>query len=460
MTFVLNEKKKIAIVGLGISGLSLAKNLKKYDLELICWDDNPQKRLLAKKVGLNLSKVQKIDYDKIDYLILSPGIPHYGSGQHLCAKLAKDSKCKIISEIEFLKFLKTKVTLIGVTGTNGKTTTTKCLEHILNNNNIRSYACGNVGHPYTEINIKKNDTLILEASSFQLERTIDLKFDISILLNISEDHLERHLNMDNYIKAKLKIFRNQKINDAAIICIDDRICNLIAKEFKSKFLSNLIKISIKQTIEDGIFIKEIRKKKFIINNIDNSKLKIPDAYTNNHVGGHNLQNLLATYACCNILKISNESFLAGLDKFKGLEHRLELFAKYKNICFYNDSKATNYQSAKVAISNIPNIFWILGGRAKKNGILGIEENLTNVKKAFTFGESSEIFFNYLRKFVKAKKFNTLENALNEAFNSAKKSNKKINILLSPACSSFDQFDNFEARGKYFKQIVFKLINDN
>ena len=460
MSFIFKKRRKIVIVGLGVSGLSLAKQLQKYDLIVNCWDDDIEKRTSGKEVGLNITDIKKINFEKVDYLILSPGIPHYGPKQHLSSKLAQNSKCKIVSEIELLKYLKNEITLIGITGTNGKTTTASCLEHVLKKNNFNSYACGNIGLPFTEINIKKNDTIILEASSFQLERIIELRFNISILLNISEDHLDRHQSIENYAKAKMKIFESQKKADIAIICIDDQICKSISNKFKKKFSCKLIIISATQKIKNGIYLETNNDKKYIINKIKGSKLKIPISYTKHLVGFHNLQNLLAVYACCMFLKMSNTEFLNGLKTFRGLEHRLEFFAKYKNISFYNDSKATNYESAKIAITNISNIFWLVGGRLKKNNIHGIEKKLNNVKKVFTFGESSTFFFNYLEKFIDTEKFNDLENAIKKAFILAKKSSSKINILLSPACSSFDQFKNFEERGAYFKNIVSRLIDND
>ena len=459
MIFNFTEKKKIIIVGLGVSGKSLANSLKKNKVTFFCWDDDKKIRVKATKDGMPVCEIRKINFNKIDFLVLSPGISHIGKEQHFSVKLANKTKCKIISDIEFIYYLKNKIMLFGITGTNGKSTTTRFLEHILKRSGLNAHACGNIGLPFTEIDIQKNSSLILESSSYQLERISKLKFNIAVLLNISEDHIERHKSIKNYISAKLNIFKNQCKNDTAILSIDDIYCQKISLNFHKNYKSNLIKISTKVKIDDGIFISHSNGKTIIINNIEKNSVIIPKFYLKKFCGEHNLQNLLASYACCKVFGLSNKKFLFGLRDFRGLEHRLELFTKYKNINFFNDSKSTNCDSAKTALNSMKNIYWIVGGRSKRSGLTGIENHLKSVEKAFTYGENSIEFFSFLKQFIATERFDNLEEAYKKALFDAKKMNKKINILLSPASASFDQFENFEKRGLFFKKIVKKSLND-
>ena len=460
MNFKTISKKKIYIVGLGVSGISLASRLKKSNLNPICWDDDIKKQSKYKKMGLNIKEPKKVNFKAIDFLVLSSGINHIPPNAHISSILAKKSGCSIISDIELLYYLDSDLFLIGITGTNGKSTTTKCIEHILNNSKFNSFACGNIGKPFSDLILKKKKNyLIVEASSYQLERIKKLKFDISLLLNITSDHLERHKNTQNYVNAKLKIFENQTSNDYAIISVDDNNSVKLSSNFNKKFNSKLIKISTKKELKDGIFLIDLRKNIKIIDNIHKVSFSIRKIELKGLIGIHNFQNILASYTICKILGISEKVFIENIKKFKGLEHRLENFMNYKNISFYNDSKATNTISTCYALSSLKNIYWIVGGRAKSNGLKGIEGSLKFVKKTFIFGEAAKNFSKYLNSYVKTKTFHTMEEAIDESLKLAKKEKIKINILLSPACASFDQFESFEDRGNFFKKIIHKIISN-
>ena len=346
---------------------------------------------------------------------------------------------KITTDLEFLKILQIKNFLIGVTGTNGKSTTTKFIEKSLIYSKSKCIAFGNIGLPFGNIvsNLKKNDILLAEMSSFQLDKIIDLKFNISILLNLSKDHLEWHGGWNQYLDSKLKIFQNQDENCFAIICIDDKHSEKLAKNFNKNFKSKLIKISIKRKLIDGIFLEEKEDKLVIVNNLNKTKIFIEKKRLLFTKAYHNYQNLLANYASCFLLKINNLSFLKSTYKLKNLEHRLELVTKVKNISVFNDSKSTNINAAKNAIKSFQNIYWILGGRKKKEGIDGIQNNLKKVLKAYTFGEAGSEFNKFLKKQnINSKKYNSLKSALENALRDGLKEKVEINILFSPACSSF------------------------
>lgn len=451
-------RKKILLVGLGVSGMSLSKMLLKHKINLVAWDDNKTKREVARKNGIIIKTINEIDFLTIDFLILSPGIQHNGKDAHKSALLAKRNNCKIISDLEIINYIKKKLFLIGITGTNGKSTTTTLISHILSSSMFDVAACGNIGKPFSEIDFKKNvKTLVVEASSYQLERIIKLKFNISILLNLSDDHLERHKNMSNYIDAKLNIFRNHSLQDYAIISIDDEYCKEICNKFERKYKSKLIKISSQYNQNKTISIKSSDHHIYIVDNYDYIEIKIDSRKLKFFSGKHNFQNLLATYACCKIYGVDNYKFLKSLYSYRGLEHRAEKFATFKDIVFYNDSKATNINSSNIILENLSNIYWLVGGRPKQGGLDGLEKNLKNVKKIFTFGEASREFHKKFKKKVNTTCFKSLKDATNSAFKKAIIEKKKINFVLSPACSSFDEFKDFEDRGVFFKKIVKTLI---
>tara|TARA_E500000178_G_C17037867_1_gene764472 strand:+ start:8964 stop:10343 length:1380 start_codon:yes stop_codon:yes gene_type:complete len=448
------QKKTFLIIGLGTSGISIYKFLEKQKIKVLCWDDNEEVRRKANIIRILTTEIKKIDFSRIDFIVLSPGISSHVPNEHEAVKKSKKFNCEIISDLDFINFYKSNYTKIGITGTNGKSTTTSCVTHICNNSNKNSVACGNIGKPFTSLKFeKKIKNLVVEASSFQLERLKYTSFNISVLLNISKDHLERHKSMKNYINAKSQIFKNQKKTDFAIISIDNPHTRKIADNFNKNFKSNLIKVSSKKILINGLSITNTDKNIMINNGIENQSFIIKKSNLKSLDGNHNLENIIATYAVCYLLNISNDNFLKHIASFKGLAHRFERIAKLDKILIFNDSKATNLESTKVALSNLKNIFWILGGRAKTGGITGIEKYLKQVKMGFIFGEAKDIFSRQLKKHIKLEKFQDLKLAFERALTIAKKRDEEINILFSPACSSFDQFKNFEERGDYFKLIV-------
>jgi UDP-N-acetylmuramoylalanine--D-glutamate ligase len=454
------KKKIFFIYGLGISGLSAALFLKKESYSIFCWDDNSKKRTNAKQKKLNIKNYNSLDFSKIDYVITSPIINHRLKDVSPIIQKAKKNKAKIISDLELIEIFKKKNLKIGVTGTNGKSTTTEFIKLSLLSKKQRVIACGNIGLPIGDV-IKKtsdNDILVVEASSFQLDKVDSLKFDISILLNISKDHIDWHGSFKKYKDSKIKIFSNQDKNCFSIICIDDSSCKKIALNFNKKFSSKLIKISTKQKLKDGIYLEYQKEGILIINKLNNEKIFFDYKMIMFTKVKHNFENFLATYAVNFLLKKNETQFKNSLKKLLSLEHRLELVGNLKNIFFYNDSKATNIESSRNALNSFKNIYWILGGRKKLGGLNGIESSLENIQYAFSFGEAGKEFKEFLtKKGIKSICFNKLESVVLAAVKKALKQKGNINIIFSPACSSFDQYKNFEQRGNKFKTLVNGII---
>ena len=449
-------KKSFFIFGLGISGLSAALFLKQQSQSIFCWDDNLKKRINAKQKKLNINNYDSLDFKKIDYVVTSPIINHRLKGSSPIITKAKKNKVKIISDLELIEIFNIKNLKVGVTGTNGKSTTTKFIQSSLLSKKNKIFACGNFGLPIGDVIRKSNanDIFVIEASSFQLDKIFSLKFDISILLNISKDHLDWHGSFNKYINSKMNIFKSQKKDNFSIICIDDSNCKKIAQDFNKRFSSKLIKISTKKEIKDGIYLEFKNQGFFIVNKISNEKIFFNFNTLMFAKVKHNFENFLAAYVVNFLLKKSPKQFKSSLKKIVGLEHRLELLGNYKNIFFYNDSKATNVESSRNAINSFKSIYWILGGRKKVGGLNGIDQSLKNVEYAFSFGESGKEFSEYLsKKGVKSTYYNKLKEVFLIAVEKALKEKKQINLIFSPACSSFDQYKNFEHRGNEFKALV-------
>ena len=450
---------EIFILGMGISGISLAKYLIKKKIPVTCWDDNPEKRKIINSLKIKINNMTPETLKDCKYLVLSPGINHQKKRPDQVVKIARSLDIKIVTDLEFLAILNIKNPLIGVTGTNGKSTTTHFISQILSFNNFRdSKCCGNIGTPFTDLKINKKTLLVVEASSYQLAKIDKLNFDYAFLLNISKDHIEWHGTFRKYIHSKLNIFKNQTKKSFAVICIDDINCRRIAYNFKKNFKSKLILISCKYTENVDIYLKTENNKIKIFNNISKENIEISINKLSFVKAQHNFQNLLAAYVSSFLLNQKTNDFVSSTKNIHTLQHRIEFSGTFKNIDFYNDSKSTNVNSAKTAIKSFKNIFWILGGREKKGGLKGIEKSLGNILKAYVYGECSENFKKFLVKnSIICQEFKTLRESFNQAFKDAIKKKININILLSPACSSFDQFNNFEDRGKEFKQLVSEKI---
>ncbi len=452
--------KNIYIVGLGVSGMSLARALKKTSCKTICWDDDIIIRKKAEKNKIEICSVEDTNFETLDYLVLSPGIKSQGKNTHIAAKKAKKNSVKIISDLEFLSYLEKKKTLIGITGTNGKTTTTLFTKNLISfKEKLKSQMCGNIGIPLDKIDLDKYlGPLVVEISSFQLDRIQNLKFKIAVLLNVSKDHIDWHENMNAYIKAKLNIFRNQTKSSIAIICIDNKICEKIANEFKMNFKSKLITISTDHNKESDVNFRENKYEIEIINNLINKRIIIKKDKIKFTIAKHNYQNLIASYTVFFALGLKHSNFYRAVEKLKNVEHRIEFIGSKRNIKFFNDSKSTNIDSVLTALESLENNLLIIGGREKHGGLKGIEKKKHKIIKAYTFGEAKKNFHNYLKKnSIKSAYFSNLETAFNSAVKDAFKLKKKVNILFSPACSSYDQFTNFSERGKYFKNLFYKQI---
>ena len=403
------------VYGLGLSGLSVINFFTKNKIKNFkVWDDN-QKNTLKKFRTKNLNQTLK----QVDFIVLSPGI------NLIKNKNLSKFKKKIITDIDLFYINNNKSKSIVVTGTNGKSTTCKLLAHLLQKNKLKFSLGGNIGTPILEVKNSKNSYVIIEASSFQLSHSKFICPDYAFFLNLTNDHLDWHGNMNNYLNSKLKIFNLQNKNQFAII----------NKKFTKNFKKNnfLSKLVIPKT-----------------NDYKKIKYKIKNDYLTSNI---NDENMSFIYTFVKLLGIKEKSFINAMQSFQGLSHRFEIFLKKNDFTFINDSKATSFRATQSALSSLKNIYWILGGLPKKGDKIKLFNLKKNIIKCYLIGKN----INFFKKQIKGKiAFSTTKSLKKSIIKILKdiKLQKYTNssILLSPAAASFDQFRNFEKRGEEFKRL--------
>jgi len=408
------------VYGLGLTGLSVIKFFKKNKIKNFkIWDDK-KKKIFKNYAAKNLTQI----LSQVDYIVLSPGISLIKN------KKLRKFKHKIITDIDLFYLTKNKSKTIVVTGTNGKSTTCKLLAHILKKNKFKVSLGGNIGNPILNAGKVENKYVVIEASSFQLSHSNFICPDYAFFLNLTNDHLDWHGSRNNYIESKFKIFRLQTKNDIAIIN------SKLKKNFtRKKFSSRLI----------------IPKKK----DYTKIKSKIINKYL---ISDINDENMSFVFAFAKLLGIKERRLISSINSFKGLPHRFELFLKKNDITFINDSKATSFKSAQLALSSINNIYWILGGQPKIGDKIKLGKLKENIIKCYIIGKNINFFKNQIKGKINFSITRNLSNSIIKILKDIK-IQKKINktILLSPAAASFDQFTNFEKRGEKFKFLCKKYV---
>ena len=418
------SKKSFAVYGLGTTGRSVINYFNKAGFKnYVIWDDN---NVLRKNWDLDEKKKKSFLHllNFVDYIIVSPGV---NPKKTKLKKILLKNKSKIITDLDLFYMINSRIRSIVVTGTNGKSTTCKIMEYLLRKNKINTALGGNIGRPILSLNLKKNPFVIIEASSFQLAYSKFIKPDYALILNITNDHLDWHGSMNNYIASKLKIFSLQTRNNFAFV--NDK--KILKKYKRKKYLAKLI------------FVKPQKYKKI--------KNRIKNNYLNSQA---NEENMSFVFAVSKVLKISEKSFIRSLKSFKGLPHRYEIFLKKNNKIFINDSKATSFQASKFALEGNKNIFWIVGGMPKLGDKFKLGKLKNNIAKSYIIGNYMKIFARHLNGKVNFQLSRTLNNAIISIFKDTKNiTDKKVTILLSPSSASYDQFKNFEERGDRFKKLI-------
>ena len=443
----------ILVLGSGESGVGSALLAKSKGLSVFVSDSsliekNYKELLLKNDIQFEENGHEQANKLNVDYVIKSPGIPETAA----IIKQLNHKQIQIISEIEFAsKF--TDATIIGVTGSNGKTTTTTIIYEILKSENTDVDIAGNIGISFaSKVAASNTKNYVLELSSFQLDGIIDFNPHIAIMTNLSPDHLDRYNNsFENYINSKFNIIKNQSEKDYFIYDLEDVKIVEFIKNNIHKIKSNLLPFSTTKTIDSVTYLED----KNIISIINKNKIIMP---TNNFplIGTHNLKNAMAATTVANLLKIRKETIRKSLEHFQAVEHRLEHVLKINKVNYINDSKATNVNAAYYALDSMQSsTVWIVGGIDKGNKY---EElfSLVNekVKAIICLGkDNKKIFENFENLVEYITEVKSMSEAVKEAYSIAKSNDS---VLLSPACASFDLFKNYEDRGEQFKAEVRKL----
>jgi UDP-N-acetylmuramoylalanine--D-glutamate ligase len=424
-------KKKILIYGFGKSGLSAYKFLKKSN-QIYLYDD---KKMITKNIEI---KKKFLDYKRvikknIDYIIVSPGI---NIDKCKLKKFLKKNSKKINTDLDIFFSIYSQNKNITITGTNGKSTSAQMLYDVLRQQKMDARLVGNIGNPILlEKNITSKTIFVIEASSYQLEYSKLFKSNIAVILNISPDHLERHRTLKNYISAKFRLIKNQTKKDYAILNTKNYY---IKQQVKThKFLSKIVKVN---KIIDPKILKKINNSYFMTDG--------------------NKENLTFIFEIAKVLKLKKENLFRVLNKFRGLKYRQQIVFKSKNLTIINDSKATSFSSSASILKSLSNVYWIVGGLAKKGDKLLLPRSHCKNSKAYIFGKNKIFFINKIKKIMKYESFTSLKFLIEKIFIDIK-NNRNHNhqtILFSPAAASFDVFDNFEERGKYFNNLIRKIFN--
>jgi UDP-N-acetylmuramoylalanine--D-glutamate ligase len=442
------QNSRFAVLGLARSGLATARALQAAGIDYIAWDDDAAKRESASAKGMKIADPLQAKWDA---LVISPGIPHSYPKPHPVAARAKQAHKPVIGDIELLARATTPLgaKFVGITGTNGKSTTTALIGHVLQQAGRKVEVGGNLGPPVLDFAmLRKDEIYVLEMSSYQLELVEHLRFDVAVLLNITPDHLDRHGGMQGYIDAKRRLFNNQAADDAVIIGIDSEPTRQIAEALAKEGRSNIVRIAVGHKIDGGVYaIQGVLHDARDGYSIDLRQiLTLP--------GAHNWQNACAAYAACKALGIKQDEIAKGLGSYPGLAHRQERVAEINGVVYVNDSKATNADATEKALSSYDTIYWIAGGRPKEGGIEPLRAYFPRIAHAFLIGEAADEFAATLKGSVAFTQCGTMDAALKAAHEMAQREKRAhAVVLLSPACASFDQFRDYEARGEAFKAAV-------
>jgi UDP-N-acetylmuramoylalanine--D-glutamate ligase len=455
------ENRTVAVFGLARTGLTAARALLAGGAKVALWDENEAARARAAAEGLPIADFTLDDFSRFDALLLSPGVPLTHPTPHWTVQKAKAAGVEIIGDVEL--FARTvnaaepwkRPKVAAITGTNGKSTTTALLGHILSAAGKDALVGGNIGAGVLGLEAMHGGAVyVLELSSYQLDLTSSLKADAAVLLNISPDHLDRHGGMEGYVAAKRRVFQNQGKGDTAVVGVDDPWCQTLCTELLAVNRRTIRPISAGRAMGRGYYALQ----GMLYDATGERTLEVADlSRAPGLPGRHNWQNAAAAYAAAVALGVSPKDASDALMSFPGLAHRMEDVGAVGRVRFINDSKATNADAARQAMSTVPKFYWIAGGRPKAGGVESLADLFDRVETAYLIGEAADEFARTLEGHAPVRLCGTLERAVSDAYGDAAATGQDAVVLLSPACASFDQFPDFEVRGDAFRALVEALV---
>jgi len=447
--------QKVAVFGLGSSGLLSVRALAAGGADVIAFDDDEKKVADARIAGITTQNLSGLDWSKIAALVLAPGVPLTNPTPHWAPARATKEGVKIIGDIELFclerAIFGAACPLIAITGTNGKSTTTALITHVLKSAGRDPQMGGNIGVPVLALEpFALGRIYVLEVSSYQIDLAPSLRATVGVLLNISKDHLDRHGNMENYAALKTLLVASVEPGGTAVIGVDDRYTRSAADRIE-RAGKPVMRVSVGAPLRDGYYAEGSH----IMRAVAGKSYPVAQlAGIGSLRGAHNAQNAACAVAACVKLGLGLPEIQKGLVSFPGLAHRMQPVGQKGSVLFVNDSKATNADSAAKALSSFSDIFWIVGGKPKAGGIESLAEYFPRVRKAYLIGEAANEFAKTLEGKVPTELSGILSAAVDAAASDAEASGlKEPVVLLSPACASFDQYPNFELRGKAFTDLV-------
>jgi UDP-N-acetylmuramoylalanine--D-glutamate ligase len=451
------EGKTVAVFGLGATGLSAARALAAGGAMVAAWDDKASSRDKARALGFDPVDLEHCDFRDFAALVLSPGVPLTHPAPHWSVSRATGAGIPVLGDTElFVRALAAsgrEVALVAITGTNGKSTTTALIGHLLASAGRDARVGGNIGTAVLDLDPPADGAVyVVEFSSYQIDLTPSLHPKVAVLLNLSPDHLDRHGDMAHYAAVKARIFARQEAGDTAVVGVDDGASAAIADGIAAG--PAVVRISNNRSHSDGICVEAGQ----IYEVTGGERRLIADLDGIGSLRGtHNWQNAAAAVAVARALGLAPSDIAAGLRTFPGLAHRMEEVGRKDGVLFINDSKATNADAAARALASFDVVYWIAGGQAKADGIVPLSDYFPKIVRAYLIGEAARDFGRTLDGKVDAVHCGTLDRAVTlAAADATAAGGGERAVLLSPACASFDQFANFEARGEAFRSLVAAL----
>jgi len=445
----------VGVFGLARTGVSAARALLAGGARVYAWDDDEASRRAAEDLGARVLPMEAWPWDRLGALILSPGVPLTHPAPHAVVNAAHNAGVAIIGDMElFAREIRSVAPLVAVTGTNGKSTSTALIGHILSACGYVAEIGGNIGKPVLDLNPPEPRTAyVLEVSSYQIDLSPSLSPEIAVLTNISPDHLDRHGSMENYAAVKARLLQQTSRNGVVCVGVDDAYSAAIQSRFAAENGPEAIPISIGKVLGRGVFVID----GILYDAQASNAARIMDLRAAAGLpGDHNWQNAALAYAATRRLVQNRQAIADAIATFPGLPHRIEDVGRVGKIRFINDSKATNADAAERALHCFSDIFWIAGGRSKENGIRSLQPLFSRIRKAYLIGEAAEEFARALKD-VPHELCGTLAKAVAAAAADAQLSSAAGPVvLLSPACASFDQFHDYEQRGDAFRGLVQQL----
>ena len=452
------KKKSVGVFGLGVSGIATCEALVASGASVYSFDENAAACERTKGTEYRAEHPKDWPWAELEAVIVSPGVPLTHPKPHPVVRKARQQKVPVIGDTElFARAMNAlpeleRPRIAAITGSNGKSTTTALIGHMLREAGEDVYVGGNIGEAVLSLPAPDRHTIyVLELSSFQLDLTTSLCANAAVFLNLTPDHIERHGDVEGYFAAKKRIFAYQTEDDAAIISVDDTFGERACTEITAAGQSQVIPISAQATLGRGVYVLDGA----IYYNLDGKTTRAGDLEKARNLRGvHNHQNAAAAIAVAQQFGVAPAIAMKAATSFSSLPHRMEEVTRIGKTLFINDSKATNADAAARALSAFDDVYWIVGGKAKEGGLCALKGKLGNIRKAYLIGDAADQFSDELKSEVKTLKSRTLAKAVAAAASDAAKSGDAAPVvLLSPACASYDQFKNFEDRGDQFRTLI-------